>query len=1123
MSETPQPTSSPILPGNTPPTAPVPRKRHRVLRFLGWSIGSLILLLVMLAVGLTWYTTTADLQRRVGSQVKSVLEDSTGGKVDLGHISIDLWHLAIEVDGLVIHGTEGPGEAPYLSAAKILLRLKINTVISHTVGNGAQSRIGLNYLRVEQPHAHLIVTKDGKTNQPVPKHPSTSTEPVQDSLLDLQAKKVELADGLILVNDRAIPFDAAANNLNAQILYLPATDRYGISIDLADLQTHIKLEPVEQSKLHLDLQLGRNMAALQDLTFLSGQNTHLGATALIENFAHPAWQVAVNGGVNLRQIGFLAGIDGFTSGVLNLDVHGRNCEVAPQTAQRDPHFWQRHNKQPTPIHDAMLPPDPDCKAGYLLAGDVKLQNAGYATPDVRLHDFNAGAQLRLTPTELLFSALTGHLPGGGTIAGEMKIENWLGEVPANAPSNSPTTVAAAKTANNTAKNVGAAAPVQSVNLTPVGGAHAFAKVTLKGITLRTILEITAPNKIGDLGLDTQLSGPVTAEWGGPATNIADTVQVGADLTLSPFGEHRRNVSNVPVSGRILAHYDGKTQIVNLQRVNLQTPGTTLNANGVLGVNQGDPLTNLALNLQVHDLSEFDQTLQTLGVSSNGKKGAAALPVVLHGSLAFNGTAKGAIRNIDVKGHLSANAVEVKLGTSTDVQLDSVIADAEYAPSRGIAVGSSTITRGTAVLNLTGTAVPHRVVSRHGVVSYNWDNDTAVNASVKLGNAQVTDLLQIAGQQQNVELTGTANINVHAMGTLGNLAGAGNITLANGVAYGEPYQTISVDANVQGQQVNATRFLVQAHGMQVTGSGGYNLASKHINAQLSGQDLRLSKLVLVQKANPNADAVLSFNASANGTVQEPNLKANFSLADIVADGKPLGQLSATASSKGSTVFYDLHSALVGAQIAANGQTSLTGDYETQAKLTLSGVDVAKAVALFSPGSTNATSDIAGTVTVSGPAAKPQQLTATAEFSTFTVTAQGVTVKQTEPIRIGLRNGVANIDSLHIEGPDTVLRANGTAVVFGDNNPLGGELDLHSTGSINLALAHTIDPQLITSGKVTFDVGAAGRLKQPSLVGQVNFNNANLAVDGIPNGLSNLTGSAVFNQNRLEVKNVTGTSG
>ena len=39
---------------------------------------------------------------------------------------------------------------------------------------------------------------------------------------------------------------------------------------------------------------------------------------------------------------------------MTLDVHGRNCQVTPQIAQQNPHFWERHNKTPAPLNQAML-------------------------------------------------------------------------------------------------------------------------------------------------------------------------------------------------------------------------------------------------------------------------------------------------------------------------------------------------------------------------------------------------------------------------------------------------------------------------------------------------------------------------------------------------------------------------------------------------------------------------------------------------------------------------------------------------------------------------------------------------------------------------------------------------
>ena len=525
----------------------------------------MVLLVALFLVVFTWYSKTPDFERRVRTEVVQAVEDSTGGRVELSRISFDLWHLGIEVDGLVIHGLEPAGEAPYIAVDKILIRLKLNTILSHTVGKGAQSHLGLNYLRAEQPRIHLIIDKDGKTNQPTPRTTSTSTEPLQNTLLDLQAKDVEVANGVALINDRAIPLDASARDLQAIIRYRPATDRYGAVIDLNDLRTRTADKPEAQSRLHLEAQIGRDMASVDNFDLHSGADSELQATAAIQHFAKPEWQVGVDGSLALQQISVLGGVAGLNAGALELHVKGHNCFTAPVEAQKQPSFWQRHHpKDAAQPSTRALPPDPDCQNGYLVVGVVKLHDAGYRDEYVRFHDINGGAQLHVTPTELLFTALTGSLPGGGSAAGELRISNWLGEVPSNAPAQSPTTVAAAKTANNVAQGAGAAAPVQAVTITPVQRAHAILKVTADRIPLRTILDIAAPKNFGDLGFDTAINGPITAEWGGPATQIADTVSVDGNLSFTTnrchaawFGQHPRPGTGRGSLPRSLQHRDAR--------------------------------------------------------------------------------------------------------------------------------------------------------------------------------------------------------------------------------------------------------------------------------------------------------------------------------------------------------------------------------------------------------------------------------------------------------------------------------------------------------------------------------------------------------------------------------------
>ena len=156
-----------------------------------------------------------------------------------------------------------------------------------------------------------------------------------------------------------------------------------------------------------------------------------------------------------------------------------------------------------------------------------------------------------------------------------------------------------------------------------------------------------------------------------------------------------------MTGEAVAHYDGKREVVNIQHVILLTPQSSTEVTGVLGVNQGDPLTDLKADMTVRDLGEFDQLLQTLDFEANGKKGTAAVPVVLHGAAGVPRYGDGPGGGSGLEGPRAGHALEVKLGTELDTLIDSVVADAEYSYDEGLAVASSTIKRGTAVLNVGG--------------------------------------------------------------------------------------------------------------------------------------------------------------------------------------------------------------------------------------------------------------------------------------------------------------------------------------------------------------------------------------------------------------------------------------
>ena len=142
--------------------------------------------------------------------------------------------------------------------------------------------------------------------------------------------------------------------------------------------------------------------------------------------------------------------------------------------------------------------------------------------------------------------------------------------------------------------------------------------------------------------------------------------------------------------------------------------------------------------------------------------------------------------------MQGSQIEVKLGSGLgigqDTLVDSAVGDAEYSYDEGLAIANSTIRRGGAVLNVAGSLRPRKTVTRRGAADFVWDEGTSVDATVRLANAEAADVLQTAGQQQRIAVTGKIAANAQVRGTLGNMDGTGRISLAKGVAYGEPYDS-----------------------------------------------------------------------------------------------------------------------------------------------------------------------------------------------------------------------------------------------------------------------------------------------------------------------------------------------
>jgi translocation and assembly module TamB len=158
-------------------------------------------------------------------------------------------------------------------------------------------------------------------------------------------------------------------------------------------------------------------------------------------------------------------------------------------------------------------------------------------------------------------------------------------------------------------------------------------------------------------------------------------------------------------------------------------------------------------------------------------------------------------------------------------------------------------------------------------------------------------------------------------------------------------------------------------------------------------------------------------------------------------------------------------------------------------------------------------------VSGPARLPKQMEGTLHVNKFAVAVQGIALQSEADLTAQLRRGVVHLDPLRIVGDDTNLQIEGSVAVLEQTRTLG----LYAKGAVNLRLAQSFDPNINSSGHMDFSVGATGTIDQPDLTGQVHFANVAMSLGDLPNGLSQMNGTLVFDQDRLTVQELTAVTG
>jgi translocation and assembly module TamB len=464
----------------------------------------------------------------------------------------------------------------------------------------------------------------------------------------------------------------------------------------------------------------------------------------------------------------------------------------------------------------------------------------------------------LTDQQLKLSKIQGRI-FGGSLTGEAELNQWLAPMQHVSEATRKVLDTAVISA---ARPLGKSAPKTPRQKPAIQSA--FVSLRIRDLSAEGLLAaLDAPaHPIPHFHPAASVSGTLETRWKGTPRD-ADIQFV---LDLSP--PEKSAAAQLRFSGHANGLYHAANDTLDLPQFNLTMPTSHVQASGKLSAT-----STVHLSVTTSSLADWLPFISAV-------RGPALFPVTLNGKATFDGTMIGSFSSPQLAGNLKADEFDVNLpATSRTHELlthwDSLSASIQLS-FHGIALHNAVLRREDMSAEFDASAS-----LEHG----HFTGDSALALRANLRNADLASLQALAGYDYPV--FGKADLTLQAGGTIADPHGDGQIHLANATAYGEAIRQFDSSFHVAQAQIAFENMHLVHEDSIITGTAGYNSASRAFRLDLAGNNLNLAQ---IKQLNPNRLSVqgrADFVLKGSGTPAAPTINADVQLHNLTLDRGSVG--------------------------------------------------------------------------------------------------------------------------------------------------------------------------------------------------------------------------------------------
>ncbi len=704
-------------------------------------------------------------------------------------------------------------------------------------------------------------------------------------------------------------------------------------------------------------------------------------------------------------------------------------------------------------------------ADFSAAGQFLANQLEWRDKQATVRNASVGAHYALTGTKLKLAELQAKLLGGNA-SGSVEITNWLRSASEAKPGRG--------------RMAGEQTGALSLKFRDISVAAVSTAVSSKRMPLDRV-------KLAGTG-----AGSIEAKWRGKPQN-ADAV-----FTFNVVPAAGIASGQIPLTAHAAGTYVGSSDELQLTDLTVATLATQLRASGRLSRS-----SSLRISASTTSVEEWQPILNSFG--------GPQIPVVLRGRALFNGTAVGRLSDFTISGHAQMNDFDTLLAaTSTSparrLHWDYLAADLQASP-RLIAARNGVATRGSTTIQFDASAM---------LMDGRLTDFTPFTARIHVRNGELSELQMLAGY--NYPVGGRMDLTLNLSGTRLSPHAEGRVQLTDASIYGQVVPQFVSDVRFSGGDAQLNNFVLSYRDSRISGGAAYNPTTRAFHFNMIGSSFDLRRFAELQQARILVEGRMDFNAQGTGTLDEPVINASFRLHDLAFDHERAGDFTFDAVTRGPDLQLTGRSNFENAQLAVDGTVRLREDWPADLSLRFDHLDVDSLLRVYLQKWVTGHTSIAGTLRLQGPLRQPRLLSATGDLSYLSASLENVSVQNQGPVRFSIKNQVLSLDQLRLLGEGTDITSHGTVQLTGDH-----ELNIRADGNINMKLIENFSPDLTSSGAITIAVDVGGTYSYPLLRGRVDVANGAVASNNLPNGLSEMNGILLFNQDRLQIQSLTAKVG